>query len=103
MDLYSVDSIGASLALYNIVNMALGYYDSLGLDSLPRALRTDAETAHFSRKMMVNQGKFLAKMLTRNRDLRSYAPLRGKTAVLEEEEVPEPEVMVAQPYPLASH
>ena len=103
VDLYSVESIGASLALYNVVNMALGYYDSLGMDSFPRGLREEAETGRLSRKIMANQGKFIAKMLTRNREVRTYAPLRGKTAVLEEEEVPQPEVMVAQPYPLATN
>jgi len=83
------------------VNMAIGYYDSLGMDLVPRAQKEDGESAHLSRKMMANQGKFIAKMLTRSRDVRTYVPLRGKMAATDDEEVPEPELMVAQPYPLA--
>lgn len=101
MDLYAVDSVGASLAIYNVVNMAIGYYDSLGLDSQPKSHKEEGEAGRLSKKMMANQGKFIAKMLTRGRDVRKYVPLRGKTAAVEDEEVPEPEVMVAQPYPLA--
>lgn len=99
VDLYAVDSVGASLAIYNVVNMAIGYYDSLGLDSLPKSHKEEA--GRLSKKMMANQGKFIAKMLTRGRDVRKYVPLRGKTVPIEEEEVPQPEVMTAQPYPLA--
>lgn len=99
MDLYAVDAVGASLAIYNVVNAAIGYYDSLGTEADREQKKDENGPGKLSKKMMSSQGKFIAKMLTRNRDVRTFTPLLTKSVPMDDEEVPEP--LLAQPYPLA--
>ena len=95
VDLYVMDTVGVTLALYNVTSAAVGYFDAVG-NAPPKPAKEEFEPGRLSRKVMTTHGKFLAKVMTGTRSPRQFVPVRGK--VPSPEEVPEPAVL---PRPIA--